>query len=661
MTTTYRVELIYDMKGNAARGMQDLARTAKSTTGIFSGMRGAVALALGAGTFAVGKKYLWDFNVQMDRLRIGMGTVIALNFHKPFAQGAKAAEQLVGHFQKYAAVSVGTTKDYVEMANGISGAVLGAGMGLRDLEEITKGAVVASSALGIRSDYLVQDIGTMLRGQVTARDRAAQQLLRGVGINDYREYNKDVRSGKVDAGKTTKKALTTSQIMDAGKAFGESTEGIMSTLQDNIEMTLGKVGLPLMKAMTAEVKGWNNWLTANPTKVAAFIDKVGSGLQSAFMSIKDIIISLWPLITDVFGVVRSVMGFVASHSDLLVTTVKALMVYKGMSMLTAGGAAVGGAFTAGRAAVNTAATAPLTGGVAGAMSKAGPLAAAFAGGFLLGDKIVKATGLAHGLGNVLRKLTGTFDANADRMEAAFQQLQATMGTMDEAVLAAAKRLANQGAAGSGTGAQLSGGLDYKANQLEVLKDFKAGRINIMQATGSKYYDPDLFPNQYGLNGAQARDGGSELDAKISELQTTVDKLSYTEDHAGPLVDNMLKTGAAKIGLMEDSEAYLKAQELLMQQMVRALNVAGPGGFATLPDMAAVATILQQVSGLSTSTGTGIGMDDKMAPRKANVNVTINKIEVASDDPDRFVLGAISSFEEIVRNPTQAASAVRGGF
>jgi hypothetical protein len=44
-----------------------------------------------------------------------------------------------------------------------------------------------------------------------------------------------------------------------------------------------------------------------------------------------------------------------------------------------------------------------------------------------------------------------------------------------------------------------------------------------------------------------------------------------------------------------------------------------------------------------------------------VNVNINKIEVYSDDPDRFVAQAVQSFEEVTRNPTQAHEIMRGAF
>jgi hypothetical protein len=50
-----------------------------------------------------------------------------------------------------------------------------------------------------------------------------------------------------------------------------------------------------------------------------------------------------------------------------------------------------------------------------------------------------------------------------------------------------------------------------------------------------------------------------------------------------------------------------------------------------------------------------------APGQAKVNVTIQTIEVTSEDPDRFVFGAVKAFESVAKNPTQAEATITGGF
>lgn len=47
--------------------------------------------------------------------------------------------------------------------------------------------------------------------------------------------------------------------------------------------------------------------------------------------------------------------------------------------------------------------------------------------------------------------------------------------------------------------------------------------------------------------------------------------------------------------------------------------------------------------------------------KANINVTIQKIEVPASDPDRFVHSLVKKFDKLAKNPTQAERTLRGGF
>ena len=59
---------------------------------------------------------------------------------------------------------------------------------------------------------------------------------------------------------------------------------------------------------------------------------------------------------------------------------------------------------------------------------------------------------------------------------------------------------------------------------------------------------------------------------------------------------------------------------------------------------------------------GFGVDElgkqKVAP-KPNVNITIQRIEVQSDDPDRYAFGLVEAFQDAVRNPSGAAKRVKG--
>jgi hypothetical protein len=46
--------------------------------------------------------------------------------------------------------------------------------------------------------------------------------------------------------------------------------------------------------------------------------------------------------------------------------------------------------------------------------------------------------------------------------------------------------------------------------------------------------------------------------------------------------------------------------------------------------------------------------------KPNVNITIQRIEVQSDDPDRYAFGLVEAFRDAVKNPSAAVRAIREG-
>lgn len=46
------------------------------------------------------------------------------------------------------------------------------------------------------------------------------------------------------------------------------------------------------------------------------------------------------------------------------------------------------------------------------------------------------------------------------------------------------------------------------------------------------------------------------------------------------------------------------------------------------------------------------------PEKTDVHVTIEKIEVASEDPDRFVFGLVKALGDVGKHPTQARSSLQ---
>lgn len=632
--TTYKVDIVYDLKGNAGRGVRQLNQDVRQATASMGGLRSMLAYAGGGALFIGAKKAFIDFNSQLEKMKIGLATVSSMNLGVPFAVGQKAADKLFQTFQKMAIQSPATTKDFVDMANMISSGVLQAGLGLKGLESITKGAITASAALGAPAELLALDVTQMLAGTVAIRDRFARQLLHGVGISDHTEFNKKSAS---ERGAIVMKAFSHQSLQDASKAFETSFAGVTSTLKDNLEIALGKVGIPLMKELTGIVSGWNSWIQRNPEKIASMASSLGNGLRDAFSVVKDIAVAVFPIIKDVFGVVKDVLAFVSNHREVLINTVKALLVFKGVSMVggMAMGAArgVGGIFGGGFGQVKQ--------GFDGLKNGTGSLMTAFgnlgtlltgAGGVIAG--LAKLAGIAYVAGGIL------------------------FGKSQED-----KRREAQAKAEFLVGSKFNEAITLRNQLRERMEKF--GIFDRMQK-GEKLVGP-------------AQEMAEQFEKVNADLAKTREELIQRGIKSGLVSEQASGTGERKLTLFTPSSANI-ASTKATNELATALYVLFKEEITTAVKSNTIAggqldwTMGQWFGG---TRGGMLGFfreklvgDDPNAnidpysipgvPR-SEVKVNINKIEVYSDDPDRFVAQAVQSFDEITRNPTQAHSIIRGAF
>jgi len=672
MTTTYNVDTVYSVKGNAASGLKNIeAQASRSAAALknvdqgtkqvsagLSGLRSVMGMALGGGLIAGGYKAFIGFNSEMQKLKIGLTTVLSMGFHIPFERAKKESDALFATFQKMSAESPATTKDFVEMANSISGAVLAAGMGTKDLAEMTKGAIIASSALGVESGMLARDVGQMLRGNVTAVDPFAERLLSGVGETDMKKFN--AKSDKERA-VIVKAALDQPSLKAAAKEFENSWDGATSTLKDNLQLALGDAGGGLMKSLTEEVQKWNTWIVANPAKIKEITTSMANGLKEAFYLIKDIGVAMLPILKGVFEVIGSVMRFVSEHRDTLIGVVKAMAVYKGVSM--AGGIASGLGksglgFIENLMAVGQKTAASGAGGLLSALpSIAGQFAKVVPGLALFGIAIGAVTSLLTRETESAKKARATAEGQvlaaksvADaRLAAERSSTNMIMAGVnpdtgklwgDDRSLMAGDRLIGEKERYDKAQADIKAtreDLINRGREIGAIKetfDPKSGRRTMSLTT------PDAMPEVSGDN--MATKIGSEL-SKISggrPDQISLLKKQFIDRARGQLMGelgDMFKENIRKSNAMFGGPGKT-------QDWFQSGGQDGVYGFYTEQYMAPAPA------------------EDKNAlkgGKATDVNVTISKIEVYSDDPDRFVHAAVGAFEEIAKNPTQARDALRG--
>lgn len=562
ITTEYAVNLRYQMHNQAvlagARAMSgelQRAHQASAAFGMSLGRLGGL-LAGGVGLYQA-KKSLLDFNSGMEQAQITMAGMMAQAGKGDFVGNMDEAAKLVKQMQLDARASVGTTEDFVQMATSIVQPLMMAKGTMQDLRDMTRQTVIASRAMGIGADVAGRDVGQALMGRYNTVDPFLSRILPAIGYAGEEGRAKWRSLKEAERLSELRRALGSKGIMDMGKAQETSFAGAASTLKDNIQMTLGKVGMPLFKAVTEELNKWNKWLDANQSKIHEMAKEIGGDLLKAARMF------------------REAIGFVADHWKQILGTLT-MMKSTGLLMaMSPGGQA--GAAAIGSMALGGA------GGLAGKLAVTGIVASAI---------YIGATSLV----DYLEK-----KQDQDLEMASRYGVGVKGGTID-ALIAATKAYRNS------------------ANDAE-----RKSNAQVMMA---------LAKNQ-GITGKESMETAAEYwssDQRMAMARALGQKGGFDSNRGI----------RQEFGFVSASDVATAFDETRMSKVIQ----------EWMPDR----------SGMGE--GSGLGWMEKYnvpnipKPAKIQQNVTIHRIEVASDDPDRMAIGFTDWLANIARNPSNAKHALR---
>lgn len=330
-STIYDVQVNYSMGGNARQGIKDVGASAQQAEVSIGSLKGAIlgiGAALGVGkALSFGKEAFIGFNSMVEQSTISLAAQEKMLKGGKWSTAMENATGLFKHYQDVAKASVGETKDFLDMHKAIAAQVYRSGLSTKDLKEITKGAVITSQVLGERADMVALDIKQMLQGTINAKDRTAQILIASQG-KTQEWFNKQSQKQRAAF---VLKALQDPAIQAAAKQMEGSWAGVTSTLKDTLNIAFGKVGMPLFKALTAEVKGWNVWIENNGQKLEQYGRAFGAGLISALGTVKEIVAAIAPIAQLGSGLLKEAAALYKEHSWLKNVT--------GLGMLQRGGKA----------------------------------------------------------------------------------------------------------------------------------------------------------------------------------------------------------------------------------------------------------------------------------------------------------------------------------
>lgn len=580
-------------------GMQsDMERASKSA---FS-LRDALMAVGAAGLVSKGKTALIGFNVEMDNLKNSMTTVMQMNMHMPFTDASKAANRLFLVFQEIARTSPGITSDFMHMAAAIAPAIAMAGGDQFKLQKITEGAVKAGSAFGITPSQMSMDIQEMMAGSVRLTSRTALQLIASQGIGHH-EFNKlDIK----DRAKMTEKILTDPRVLKGSEIASHMMAGEWSTISDTIQITLGKIGIPLMERFTDQFREINEWMTKHPKLIAQWVNTFSAGLGKAF---------------DFF---KNVAGFFVDNRDLLMGLVKGFAAYKVGQL---GVSALGGLGS--MASTMVGAVKSMQGGLMGAQSGMGvnglfSILGTVGGAFgklipglaLFGAAITAATYL---LSQDVKTKKEMRDMNIGFNEAVgdIPKLRADRKRMQALVETEAKR-----------------------DDSALLGRYSSE----LQGIEQKLYDPETLGRALRAVSTEAvKFGGADLkrmsigDMMSEQLGNRLIGFRFTGDKEA---DAKYLEMRSQVG--EVIKAFQSSTEAMRNEI---LKYAFPDQFGNPTPKEAAPDPGKDWGGLS----------------HAKVDVNIARVEVASEDPDRFVFDLVNIADNAIKHSTQSIHTIPGGF
>ncbi len=338
-TTTFRVETEYVASDHASVHLKHIEEQAEKTAEAVEGLKEGLKMAAEAiglkelATEAV--KTFIGFNSTIEQTKLHLTSMVGSQFKANWKQASNVAGEMFEKFEKFAETAPVTAEEMSNLAKSLGASVTQAGGGIEDITKLAEKGAVAAKALGFETERASSDIMRMLSGHVSERSPMAQMLLGATGMSQaqWKGASRKTRLTKLEG------ALDSDTVKDATGALRNSFGGAVAMFKDKIEVAMGKVGLPLFQAVSKEVKSWNEWIEANPKKIAEITGAMTDGLKEAMNVVRDVGATLFPIIREVMSVVGDVMHFVSEHRDVIEGVVKGLLIYKGLSL--AGGAAGG--------------------------------------------------------------------------------------------------------------------------------------------------------------------------------------------------------------------------------------------------------------------------------------------------------------------------------
>ena len=611
-TTVYDINMRYLLEDRTKAGLDGMSkrvdRTGRSVSALGMGLKRIAGMAAGYFGFRAAKSALFDYNRELQDTQTNIAGLIMTTAKADWKASFGEAATILDELRDRAKKSTATTQEMAFFMNETIQPLMAAGMGTKQLASFTADAVVAAKAFNDEG-IAAMDIQQALTKGVEIRDRFTRKLLGTIGMS-REEFNKLDTAGRLE---TLQRAISSPAIRRLGQEQAETFSGAFSTLKDNLQQTFAEAGKGLFKSITAELREWNKWLEANGNTVRDMAKDFGKYLVEGF------------------SMVREVIKFLVDNREVVMSLAKAALLFKGVRM--AGGLIgdIGGSLGALRGAAGGAAAGltGFTGGLAGAAASVGNIAT------LLGTVYLVAKGIAD---NIDRKQDAYIERRAEKSDMLLKSVGAYLGGGGRV-----SQQAQMAAAGKKLGMSAEQYASYKFRQLASESDMlgKGNKINVRAMLGQFGIrsGKDIF-EAGGKGAGKSREAayGFEVDV-IKGMRTAT---------AGDLIGRLEKINASN----RTREAADMLHFLRGLERVATMRIIEPqaGFLDTITGYMGKAMRSEDLG--IVAPGTGVNA------KQGDVKVTIQKIEVKTEDPDRFAFQLSSALQSAARNPS-ASKIARG--
>ncbi len=277
-------------KGAWARGDSAIENTklslgslAKLAAGAFAGI--SIGSAIKGGL---------AFNATLEDTRTQIAGMLSLAKHTDLADQFENADTLMSSLQERAKKLPGSMTDYTKVLGMIAQPITDAGIGLKDLEDITVGAAVAAKAMSVDLEAGARDVNQAIMGQFHSTDQLTGRILGSLGYVGEEGRKRFNALSKARRAAVLKEALTQKQLTQLADAQSKSASGRWDTFKANLQETLGRVAAPLFAKLSTLLAGANDWLEKNSATIAEVANVIGGALGTAL----DVVVSTIKFLTD---------------------------------------------------------------------------------------------------------------------------------------------------------------------------------------------------------------------------------------------------------------------------------------------------------------------------------------------------------------------------